>query len=54
MLRAGLESVIVRVKNFGMGSPKDLLSFALDAPPLSGIERAVVNLKEVSKRWCKL
>lgn len=47
MLRAGLEDVVVRVKSFNMGSPKEVLSLAIDAPPLSGIERAVVNLKEV-------
>jgi hypothetical protein len=47
MLRSGLEALVLRVKTLDMGSPKEILSLALEPPKLSGIERAVVNLKEV-------
>lgn len=45
---SSLENVILRVKKFNMGSPRELLCLALDPPSISGIERAVANLKEVS------
>ncbi|CAG7827817.1 unnamed protein product, partial [Allacma fusca] len=47
MLKSALESVVLQVKYFDMGSPKDILCLALDPPEISGIERAVSNLKEV-------
>ena len=47
MLRASLEYVVLQVKNFNMGSPRELLCLALDPPAISGIERAIANLKEV-------
>ena len=47
MLRSGLENVVLRVKTLDLGSPQEILSLAIDSPQLSGIERAVVNLKEV-------
>lgn len=47
MLKSSLEQVVLRVKTLNMGSPRDILSLAIDPPKLSGIERAIVNLKEV-------
>jgi len=48
MLRSNLETVVLQLKKLNAGAPKKLLAMALDAPPISGIERAVANLKEVS------
>jgi ATP-dependent RNA helicase TDRD9 len=47
MLRANLETVVLQLKKLKLGSPKELLAMALDPPAISGIERAVANLKEV-------
>ncbi len=47
MERASLESVILNVKQLGMGCPLEVLANAIDPPKQSGIGRAVANLKEV-------
>jgi ATP-dependent RNA helicase TDRD9 len=49
MLKSSLEQVVLRVKTLDMCCPKDVLALAIDPPKLSGIERAIVNLKEVGK-----
>ena len=54
MLSSTLESVVLRLKSFGMGNPKHLLSFAIDVPALSSIQMAVANLKEVIEPLCYL
>ena len=46
--RAPLESVILHVKKLDLGEPCTILSLALQPPNLFDIQRAVVNLKEVS------
>lgn len=48
MKRSNLETVVLSLKKLSLGTPKELLSMALDPPDLSGIERAVATLKEVS------
>lgn len=48
MLRSNLETVVLQLKKLNLGTPKELLSMALDPPVVSGIERAVANLKEVN------
>lgn len=47
MEKASLESVILNVKQLGMGCPLEILALAIDPPKQSGIGRAVANLKEV-------
>ncbi|CAG7727696.1 unnamed protein product, partial [Allacma fusca] len=47
MMKSSLESVVLHAKMLNMGSPKALLALAIDPPKLSGIRRAVANLKEV-------
>ncbi|XP_035715225.1 ATP-dependent RNA helicase TDRD9 isoform X2 [Folsomia candida] len=47
MLRSNLETVVLQLKKLNLGTPKELLSMALDPPVVSGIERAVANLKEL-------
>lgn len=48
MKKSSLEYVVLQIKSLNMGSPQEMLSLALDAPNVSGIERAVANLKEVT------
>ncbi len=50
MLRSNLETVVLQLKKLNLGTPKELLSMALDPPVVSGIERAVANLKEVKSQ----
>ncbi|KAL2102408.1 hypothetical protein ACEWY4_001576 [Coilia grayii] len=45
MLRAPLDSILLKVKLLDMGDPHALLSTALSPPNLSDIERTVLNLK---------
>ncbi|CAG7831756.1 unnamed protein product, partial [Allacma fusca] len=47
MMKSSLESVVLHAKILNMGSSKALLALAMDPPKLSGIRRAVANLKEV-------
>ena len=52
MQKSALEQVVLQIKILNMGSPKEILSLALNPPELSGIERAVANLKEVNTIFC--
>ena len=46
--RCPLEHVVLNAKLLDMGEPKALLSLAISAPDESGIEYAVLLLKEVN------
>ena len=47
MKKSSLESVVLHAKMLNMGSPVAILALAIDPPKISGIRRAVANLKEV-------
>ncbi|CAL8099647.1 unnamed protein product [Orchesella dallaii] len=47
MLKSSLESVVLQVKLLDMGTPADVLSWAVDPPSSTLISRAVANLKEI-------
>ncbi|ODN04338.1 putative ATP-dependent RNA helicase TDRD9 [Orchesella cincta] len=47
MLKSSLESVVLQVKLLDMGTPENVLSWAVDPPSSSLISRAVANLKEI-------
>jgi len=53
MEKASLEAVVLQVKMLDMGSPKSVLALAVDPPKISGIRRAVANLKEVGSLTIK-
>ena len=46
--RCPLETVILKVKKLDLGEPRKILSYALEPPSAADIERAILNLKEVS------
>ena len=47
MTRVPLTKVVLDVKMFSMGSPKELLALAMDPPELRSIRRTVLALKEM-------
>ncbi|XP_012255284.2 probable ATP-dependent RNA helicase spindle-E [Athalia rosae] len=47
MLRAPLESLVLKAKLLDMGEPKAILALSLDPPDLSNLERTILLLKEV-------
>lgn len=49
--RAPLEQVVLRVKLLDLGSPKSILSLALQPPDVRDIEKTILILKEVSVRF---
>lgn len=52
MQRIGLESVILKIKVLKMGTPLELLSFALDPPTKASVIAAVLHLKELGGLAC--
>lgn len=47
MLRVGLESVVLKIKELNMGSPLQMLAQAMDPPDMSKVIDAVLHLKEL-------
>ena len=47
LLRAPLEKVILQIKTFNMGSPKDILGIAIEQPGKKDIEASILSLKHM-------